>query len=117
MKNLDRYNRLKHWAYQFDSALQPTGYITPIRTGLYMLGWDEEGTGSLACHLKTPWPGSASGLYRPSDRHLSAKLVSIFADRGCHVFGVTDPSGRIPGFLDRILYFFFQVAPQLYSQG
>jgi hypothetical protein len=28
-----------------------------------------------------------------------------------------DPCGRISGFLDWISYFFFQVAPQLYSQG
>jgi hypothetical protein len=27
------------------------------------------------------------------------------------VFGVTDPYGRILGFLDRSRYFFFQVAP------
>jgi hypothetical protein len=38
-------------------------------------------------------------------------------DRGCHVVGVTDPCGRIIGFLDRSRYFFFQVAPQLYSCG
>jgi hypothetical protein len=30
-------------------------------------------------------------LYRPSDRHLPAKLVATFADRGCHVVSVTDP--------------------------
>jgi hypothetical protein len=30
----------------------------------------------------TPWPESASELYRPSDRLLSAKLVPTFADRG-----------------------------------
>jgi hypothetical protein len=29
----------------------------------------------------------------------------LFADRGCHVVGVTDPYGRIIGFLDRSLYF------------
>jgi hypothetical protein len=29
----------------------------------------------------------------------------------------TDPHGRILGFLDRSRYFFFQVAPQLYSRG
>jgi hypothetical protein len=40
---------------------------------------------------KTPWPQSASELYRPSDRSLSAKLVPTFADRGCHVVSVTDP--------------------------
>jgi hypothetical protein len=29
---------------------------------------------------------------------------------------VTDPYGRILGFLDRSRYFFYQVAPQLYSR-
>jgi hypothetical protein len=50
---------------------------------------------------KTPWPESASELHRPSDHHLSAKLVTIFADRGCHVIRATDPYGRNFGFLDR----------------
>jgi hypothetical protein len=50
---------------------------------------------------KTPWPESASKLYRPSDRPLSVKLVPTFADRGCHVVSTADPYGRIPGFLDR----------------
>jgi CBS-domain-containing membrane protein len=63
------------------------------------------------------WPESASELYRPSDRRLLAKLVPTFADRGCHVFSVTDTYGRIIGFLDRSSYFSFQVAPQLYSRG
>jgi hypothetical protein len=31
---------------------------------------------------QTPWPESASELYLPSDRSLSAKLVPSFADRG-----------------------------------
>jgi hypothetical protein len=31
--------------------------------------------------IYTPWPQSASELYRPSDRLLSAKLVPTFADR------------------------------------
>jgi hypothetical protein len=56
-------------------------------------------------------------LYWTSDGRLSAKLVPIFADRGRHVVSVTDPYGRILGFLDRSRYFFFQVAPQLYSRG
>jgi hypothetical protein len=29
----------------------------------------------------------------------------LFADRGCHVISVTDPYGRILGFLDRSRYF------------
>jgi hypothetical protein len=40
-----------------------------------------------------------------------------FADRRCHVVMVTDTYGRIFAFLDRSRYFFFQVAPQLYSRG
>jgi hypothetical protein len=66
---------------------------------------------------KTPWPQSASKLYWLSDRYLSAKLVPAFADRGCNVVSVMDPYGCILGFLDRSSYFFFQAAPQLYSQG
>jgi hypothetical protein len=31
---------------------------------------------------QTPWSESASELYRPSDRRLSAKLVPTFANRG-----------------------------------
>jgi hypothetical protein len=33
------------------------------------------------------------------------------------VVSVTDPYGRNLGFLDRSRYFFYQVAPQLYSRG
>jgi hypothetical protein len=51
--------------------------------------------------LRTPWPYSASELYRPRERRLSAKLVQPSADRECHVVNVTDPYGRILGFLDR----------------
>jgi hypothetical protein len=51
---------------------------------------------------KTPWPESTSEPYRPSNRRLSAKLVPIFADRGCHLVSVTDPYSRILGFLDRV---------------
>jgi hypothetical protein len=60
---------------------------------------------------------SVCELYRPNDHLLSAKLVSTFADRGCHVVSVTDSYGRILDFLDRNRYFFFQVATQLYSRG
>jgi hypothetical protein len=52
---------------------------------------------------KTPWPESASELYRPSDRRLLKKLVPSFVDRGCHVVSVTDLYGCILCFLDRSL--------------
>jgi hypothetical protein len=65
----------------------------------------------------TAWFYSASELYRPSDRRLSAKLMPTFADEGCRVVIATDPYGHIFGSLDLSRYFFFQVAPQLYSRG
>jgi hypothetical protein len=68
-------------------------------------------------HLQTPWPESARKVYRPSDRRFSAKLVTAFTDRVCHVISVTDLCGRILGFLDRRSYFFFRAAPQFYSRG
>jgi hypothetical protein len=68
-------------------------------------------------NTKIPRPQSASELYRPNERCLSAKLVTIFADIGCRVVSATDPYGSILGFLDRSRYFFFQVPPQLYSRG
>jgi hypothetical protein len=55
---------------------------------------------------------SANEIYRPSDCRLSAKLVQIFADRGCNVVSMTDTYGRILGFLDRS-----PEVPQLYSRG
>jgi hypothetical protein len=42
---------------------------------------------------KTPWLLSASELYRPSDRRLSAKFVPTLADRGCRVVSATNPHG------------------------
>jgi hypothetical protein len=66
---------------------------------------------------KTPWPESANELYRPSDRRLSAKLVPTFAVIRCHVVSVTDPCGRILGFVDPNCYLLFKVASQVYSRG
>jgi hypothetical protein len=50
---------------------------------------------------KNPWPESANQLYLPSDLRLSAKLEPTVADRECSLVSVTDPYGRILGFLDR----------------
>jgi hypothetical protein len=44
-------------------------------------------------NIKTPWPQSASELYRQSDRRLSAKIVPTFAGRGCCVVSVTNSHG------------------------
>jgi hypothetical protein len=54
----------------------------------------------------------------PTERPpLLGEIVPTFADRGCYVVSTTDTSGRILGFLDQSRYYFFQVAPQLYSRG
>jgi hypothetical protein len=50
---------------------------------------------------KTPWPESATELYRHNDNRLLAKLVPTFADGGCHLVSVTDSYVRILGFLDQ----------------
>jgi hypothetical protein len=64
---------------------------------------------------QTPWPWSASELYRPSDRHSSATLVPTFADRGCRVVSATDPHDSILGFLDRTKATEFFFLEQVYS--
>jgi hypothetical protein len=48
-----------------------------------------------------------------TDRTIGEVSANSFADRWCHVVSVTDPYGRIFGFVDRIRYCLFQVAPQL----
>jgi hypothetical protein len=72
----------------------------------------------LCVHCYWPhWPQSASELYRPTDSRFSAKLVPNIRDIGCRVVSAMDPCFHILGFLYRSRYFFFQVAPQLYSRG
>jgi hypothetical protein len=61
--------------------------------------------------------GTASELYLLSDRCLLAKSVPTFADRGCCMVSITDHHGHILRFIYQKCYYFFQVAPQLYSQG
>jgi hypothetical protein len=59
------------------------------------------------------WKKKLHGLsprvkYEYTDRATAACRRSdcqLLADRGCHVVSVTDPYGRILGFLDRSRYF------------
>jgi hypothetical protein len=48
---------------------------------------------------------------------LVSELSANFGRQRFHVVSAADPYGRNLGFLDRRRYFFFQVAPQLYSRG
>jgi hypothetical protein len=68
--------------------------------------------------MLTPWPESASEIYTterpPLVGVVSANFLRI---EGCHVVSLTDPYGRILGFLDRSSYSSFLAAPQLYSRG
>jgi hypothetical protein len=64
----------------------------------------------------TSWLQSASELYRPSDRRLSANLMPMFADKGVsHV-----QRGGSLVLLSRLSrlepLLIFQVVPQLYSR-
>jgi hypothetical protein len=36
---------------------------------------------------------------------LVGEVIAKFADKGCHMVSMTDPYGRILGFLDRSRYF------------
>jgi hypothetical protein len=71
-----------------------------------------------AVNKQTAWSESASELYRPSDRRLSAKFVPTFAARGV-------PRGQREGSLRpysrfsrlKRLLFLLTVAPQLNSRG
>ena len=67
---------------------------------------------------KTPWPYSASELYRQSGRRRSEKLVPTFADRGVSR-GQRNGSPRplISVFWTGTATFLIQVAPQLTSRG
>jgi hypothetical protein len=58
---------------------------------------------------KIPWPESASELYQPSDRRLSATLVPTSADRRSHVVRATFPYGRIIGFETEAATFSFKL--------
>jgi hypothetical protein len=54
---------------------------------------------------QTPRSESASELYRPSDRRLSAKWLPTFADRGCHVVSVTGKK-KLPHTVSSSVMFF-----------
>jgi hypothetical protein len=71
-----------------------------LRTYLVCREKDREREKHTKKNKESPWPESASVLYRPRDRRLSAKLEPTFADRVCHMDSVTDPYDRILGFLD-----------------
>jgi hypothetical protein len=64
-----------------------------------------------------PWPNSSNEVYRPGDRRLSTKLMSTFADRRLSRGEIDGSLQLYSRFLDRSRYFFFQVAPQLYSRS
>jgi hypothetical protein len=85
------------------------GCIGPI-LGSHLLVWNGD---MIYKQKQTPWPESANELYRLSDRRLLAKLVPTLAYRGCHVVSVTDPYGRILGFLDRSRYFFLSISSSI----
>jgi hypothetical protein len=94
----------------FHCLLSVYGLRIPAVVSLSLVGYVSINVDILACKLSHDHKQnkknlnsvveSASELYRPSDRRLSAKLVPTFPEvRRCHVVSMTDPYGRILGFL------------------
>jgi hypothetical protein len=52
-----------------------------------------------------------------SPENYTERATAAFADRKCCVVSTTDLHGRFLGFIDRSRYYFFKVAPELYSPG
>jgi hypothetical protein len=66
--------------------LHASAALSPVPIGMM-----PDGLESLSGSCGGQSPETASDLYRPNDRCLSAKLVPTFAGRGCHAVSVTDP--------------------------
>jgi hypothetical protein len=98
-------------------GVRPLSAVPALLSNIFVTSVLNELLQVLKGKKKIPWPEFAIELYPPSDRRMSTKLVPTFADRVCHVVSATYPHGHILGFLDRSRYFFFHIAPQLYSLG
>jgi hypothetical protein len=103
--NLRLHELQTKWAVRSQAAEEAILVRGMLLAGKWVTRIWEQRINVKFCVKETPWSESGSELYRPSDRRLSAKWLPTFADRGCNVASVTDPSGRILGFLDRSHYF------------
>jgi hypothetical protein len=65
----------------------------------------------------TPWPELRANYTDRAAAACRRSQCQVLRIEVCSVVSATDPHSRILGLLDRIRYFFFQVAPQLYSRG
>jgi hypothetical protein len=83
---------------------------TECALGSKLKQWPSPNKMTVEPNKKIPLPESASELYGQRDHSLSVKLVTVFADVGCHVVSLTDPYSRNLDFLDLRRYFFFKVA-------
>jgi hypothetical protein len=83
---------------------------------LWIISLEQYSCTNLIMYAKLNSMASVREWTIPSDQCLSDKLLSTFADRGCYVVNIMDPNSCILGFLDWSHYYFFQVAPQLYSR-
>jgi hypothetical protein len=101
-----------YWLHNFALWTFSVGTLLYLRQGLRV-----QDKTSVSAHRNKLRGLGLRANYTDRETAASAKLVPTFADRGCHVVSVTEPLGSILGFLDRSRYFFFQIAPQLYSRG
>jgi hypothetical protein len=67
---------------------EPLSFEADLAVTQILSGWTEL---EIMSNEKNPWSESANELYRPSDLHLSAKIVPTSEDRGYHVVSAADP--------------------------
>jgi hypothetical protein len=112
-------HRGEHISWKWNHKALPKTLVHTSQPKLRHIGQDHglKYTKSLRFHTKKTKLRGLRPRANCTDRRLSAKLVTTFVNRGYRVVSATDSYGRILGFLVRSRYFFFQIAPQLYSRG
>jgi hypothetical protein len=99
MRTMRRYDMNDLWWDRNQKGREDTRYLFDDLKKLNSVAWVHERT------IPTERP------------QFVGEVNAKFADGECHMVRMTDHYGRNLCFLDRSLYFFFQVAPQLYSRG
>jgi hypothetical protein len=107
--HLQCYRAMKRCKYKLKKRqFNPIQFLTPYFCKIQLNIRKEE----------ISWPESARTISTERQSivsEVSANFCSYIEE--CRVVRAADPYGSILGYLDRNRYFFFQVAPQLYSRG
>jgi hypothetical protein len=105
---------LLHLLLSFSFCLPIPNALSPIKWALNVVTWR---SGSFVLYQNEPRDLSPSANYTDRAAAACRRSQCQILRLECRVVSVTDSYGRILDFLLRSRYFFFQVAPQLYSWG